>query len=852
MALYIADRKTMKRIIIRWFVIIVVFFATLFVSNILLNRGTTDMTVEMQEATLPVIGVLYGDRTVNNMHGYVSRMDAGTLRDGICPIGEERSLSFSVNAYDTAVSRISYEVRNLDGTRLIEETVVSNYEHKTGRIVGTITLKDLIERDREYNLGFILKLADGRDIYYYTRIICADDVRINDKLDFIYDFNMRTFSQTEVKSLASYMEPKSDEDNTSFGRVSIHSNLNQLGWGNMHPRIEGDISTTLFDVTPNTASVLLEYIVSVRNDSLINYYRVSEYYKIRQGADRFYLLSYDRIMDDIFTADKESMVNNKIVLGINSDEVNMMESDDGNIIVLENCDRIYSYDVSANKLATLYSFYTAGDIDLRDIYNKLKIKILSVEENGNVTFMVYGYMNRGVHEGQVGILVEYYNSLLNTIEEQVFVEYDRSAEILMADVDKLSYLNNKKELFVLLDGNIIKVDTNDLSVSVISDSVLENTLHVSLSGRNAVWQESQKPDEPLKLIDMGDGFISEVEKSDSECLKAIGFMNDDLIYGVSHKNDIIYNELGDITFLMAKLIIRSTYGAVLKEYDFDDIYVVEGTISGNQISLKRVQKQSDGSFVDTHDDQITNNESVDPGKNRVVYVATELFEKIAQIELKNNIDSKTLKLLTPKEVLHDQGKNVSVQKGEDKHRYYLYYNGHISKVSDTPGDVIRPAFDLRGIVVDNHGDEIYKRSETHARNQIMSIKEDSMDENKDSLAICLDVMLKQRGISRNTEYMLAQGSTPYDILNENLDGVTVLNLTGCTMDTAIYYLNMDIPVLAIAEDNRAVLLVGYNEQNMVWYDPELGSIYKKGMTDSRNTFTSCGNAFLTYSIETQD
>ena len=113
-------------------------------------------------------------------------------------------------------------------------------------------------------------------------------------------------------------------------------------------------------------------------------------------------------------------------------------------------------------------------------------------------------------------------------------------------------------------------------------------------------------------------------------------------------------------------------------------------------------------------------------------------------------------------------------------------------------------------------------------------------------------MLKQRGISRNTEYMLAQGSTPYDILNENLDGVTVLNLTGCTMDTAIYYLNMDIPVLAIAEDNRAVLLVGYNEQNMVWYDPELGSIYKKGMTDSRNTFTSCGNAFLTYSIETQD
>ena len=58
-----------------------------------------------------------------------------------------------------------------------------------------------------------------------------------------------------------------------------------------------------------------------------------------------------------------------------------------------------------------------GDTDLRDIHNESKIKILSVEENGNVSFVVYGYMNRGIHEGQTGVLVEYYNSLLNTVEE---------------------------------------------------------------------------------------------------------------------------------------------------------------------------------------------------------------------------------------------------------------------------------------------------------------------------------------------------------------------------------------------------------------------------------------------------
>ncbi|MCR4750275.1 MAG: hypothetical protein K5877_10855 [Lachnospiraceae bacterium] len=843
----------MKRVIIRWLVIVIVFFAALFAFNILLNRGTTDMTIEMPQATLPVISVLYGDKKVNTMHGYVNRMDAATMRDSISPIGEERSLSFSVETFDTGISRVGYEVRNLDGSRLIEETTVGNYEHKTGKVVGTINLKDLIEKEKEYNLGFVLQLTDGRSVYYYTRLICDENIEVADKLDFILGFNSRTFSLTEVKELASYMEPNSDADNTSFGKVNIHSNIGQLGWGNMHPIIEGDIGINIFDVSRSTLSTELDYMVSVRNEAVVNYYHIKEFYRVRQGTDRFYLLSFDRTMDEIFTAEKESLANNKIVLGIQSDKLNIEESDDGNIIVIENCGRLFSYDVSANKMATLYAYYEAGDTDPRNTYDKSDVKILSVEENGNVAFMIYGYINRGVHEGSVGILVEYFNSLLNTVEEQIFIEYDKSAEILMADVEKLSYLdNNHKNLYVLMDGNIIKADMGTLETEIISDTVFESSLHVSQSGRLAVWKESELPQAQLLTIDMGDGFTSRLEKDESECIKPIGFMNDDLIYGVSRNNDIVTNVLGDITFLMDKLIIRSEYGGILKEYSFDDIYVVEGTIIDNQISLKRVERRTDGSFVSIHDDQITNNESRENGKNRIVYAVTDMFEKIAQIELKGNIDAKTLKFLTPKEVLFEFGRNAKTELTENKDRYYLYDRGHIILATDDPNLAIKPAFDSRSMVVDNKGNEVYKRGETHARNQIMSIKEDSMAEDMDSLSVCLDVMLKQRGISRNTEYLLAQGKNPYEILNDNLDGVHILNLTGCTMDVALYYLSMDIPVLGIAEDGRAVLLVGYNEQNMVWYDPDGKTIYKKGMSDSRDAFESAGNRFLTYSLMAEE
>lgn len=835
-----------KKIWIRWIVYVLVFFIALVSFNIFLNQGTTDITVEMQEATLPIVNIIYDGRNINAMHGYVERMDNATMRDSISPISEERVLSFVVDSYTTGINKISYEIRNLDGSRLIEDTVVGNYEHKKGKTIGSINLKDLIERNQEYNLNFVIGLDDGREVYYYTRIICSDNLEVKEKLDFVFEFNSKTFAQSTVKELSSYMEPNSDEDNTTLGRVSIHSNINQLGWGNASPHVIGEIGATINDISSNMMSVKLDYLVDIRADSVTNVYKVEEDYIIRKGNERFHLIDFNRTMNDIFQAQKDALVNNKIVLGILQNAPEICESDDGNIVVFQNCNSLYSYDISANKFATLYSYYEAGDTDLRDLYNKSKIKVLSVEENGNVTFMIYGYMNRGNHEGEVGVLLEYFNSVLNTIEEQAFIKYSKSPEVLMADVDKLSHLNNNKDLYVHLDGNIIRVNLDSLKVEVVANQILEDTLFVSVSSRAAVWRESSDPSSELISLDLDDGFISNIEKDPNECVNAIGYMNEDLIYGVSYGEEIIPNELGGNTLLMDRIVIRSDYGAILKEYTFDDIYIVEGTINDNQISLKRVRKTPEGKYVEIYDDQITYNEETKSGKNTIKKVATEVFENIYQIELKKNIDTKSLKFLTPKQVLFEGGKDVYVNE-KARERYFVYSKGHIESIHDDAAIAVKKAYELRGNLYDSYGNEVYKRGETVIRNQIMSIKQDSMQEDKTSMNICLDTMLKQRGISRNTEYMLAKGLTPYEILNENMPNAHILNLTGCEMDVAFYYLDKDIPVMGVLDDGSTVLLVGFNELNMVWYDPSAGEIYKKGINDSRELFEANGNRFMTYS-----
>lgn len=806
------------------------------------------MTVEMQEATLPIVNIIYDGRNINSMHGFVERMDNGTMRDSISPIGEDRVLSFAIDSYSTGISKVSYEVRNLDGSRLIEDTMVGSYDHKKGKTLGSISLKDLIERGKEYNLNFIIDLSDGREVYYYTRIICSDDLEVKEKLDFVLDFNSKTFTQSTAKELSHYMEPNSDSDNTSLGQVNIHNNVTQLGWGKTFPRMVGNINATINDISANMMSVKLEYIVNVRVENVSNFYRVEEDYIVRQGKDRFYLIDFNRTMDDIFQTEKDSLVNNKIVLGIAQSTPEIVESEDGNIIVLENCGRLYSYDISANKFATLYAYYKAGDTDLRNIYDKSRIKVLSVEENGNVTFMVYGYMNRGTHEGQVGVLVEYYNSVLNTLEEQAFIKYNKSPEVLIADVDKLSHLNKNNDVYVLIDGNIVSINLDTLESSVIADQIKEDSLFVSRSARSAVWREGDDIMDDVITLDLDDGFISTVDKSSNEYISPIGFMNEDLIYGVSYGDEVIHNAIGDVTLLMNKIVIRSEYGAILKEYTFDDIYIIEGTINDNQISLKRVRKTDSGTYVEIYDDQITYNEESKKGKNVVKKVATEVFENIYQIEMKKNTDSKSLKFLTPKEVLFEGGKEVIVDSQDIQTRFYMYSRGHIRSIHNEAAIAVDKAFEQRGIVVDNLGNEIYKRGETVVRNQIMSIKADSIPEDKTPMTVCLDTMLKQQGISRNTEYMLAKGLSPYEIMEDNLSNAYILNLTGCKMDVAFYYLDKDIPVMGVLNGGTTVLLVGYNEQNMVWYDPSAKEIYKKGINDSREIFETHGNRFMTYSL----
>ena len=107
-------------------------------------------------------------------------------------------------------------------------------------------------------------------------------------------------------------------------------------------------------------------------------------------------------------------------------------------------------------------------------------------------------------------------------------------------------------------------------------------------------------------------------------------------------------------------------------------------------------------------------------------------------------------------------------------------------------------------------------------------------------------MLKFEGINRNVEALLSGGSSVVDILKTSLTEAQILELDGCPLSTVLYYVNQDIPVLAMLNDGQSLLVIGFNDLNTVLMNPQTGQVYKYGMNDSDKLFQENGNHFITY------
>lgn len=837
----------MRKAIVKIIAFLAVFFVSLITISFVMNQGNTDMTAEMGKATLPSMAVVENGTEINQMYGYTMPMETAGLRESITTVDSTRQVDAVVHLYGQELLGISYELRSIDGSRLIEKTELTGTKDGDSLHIS-FRLKDLMEEGEEYSLIFVAGLEDGREARYYTRVIQAD-YGLEEKLDFVTSFSEATFDP-ESFTAAGYhkkLETGPEGSDTTFANANIHSMASTVTWGELEVKREEAPHIWVREIAPQTASFVLRYPVSYEEKGKTVGAQAEEYFRVRNTGDTMYLLDYERTVEQYFTESSASFSEEGIDLGITGKDVEMKESDGGTVFAFSQAGALYCYNGADSRMARLFSFYDKENQDARSRYDGHGFKILQVDETGNVIFLVYGYMNRGRHEGACGVQVCYYSSTLNVVEEMAFVPYTRSAKNLEAELDRLAYANGKNDLYLMLDGSIWHIGLEDKSCTRVVSGVRDGSYQTADDNSMLVWQKDGADNicTSLEFMNLNSGELTEIKAGDGNYIRALGFMGEDLIYGVAKKELVTEDSVGNVVFPMHSVVIQEFGGEVLKSYSEEGVYVTGCTIEENQINLERA-RLSGRSFVPVEADQILYNEEIPESKNYVSTTTDPVLKTLVGITLERGADPKKVKVLTPKEVLFEGSRDVAIPDQTTEGRFYVYGADGVEEILSDPAAAVMLGDELAGTVADDAGRYIFKRDRLHTSNQIMAIKGVKADGQKSSLAVCLDAIFQYEGLVRDSQYLLDSGKDVLDILSENLTERTVLNLQGCTLDMVLYYPDREIPVLAVLQDGSAVLIVGFNEQNAVMMDPGTGTVYKKGMNDARSWFEENGNRFIAY------
>ena len=210
--------------------------------------------------------------------------------------------------------------------------------------------------------------------------------------------------------MKNYLETSAEGDNTTYQTVTIHSDADHVTWGNLSPQVVEEPEWSIKESNSVYTSLLAQYQVTCAGDTgEIETYDVREFFRIRYVQGEIYLLDYNRKMEQIFDANQKVLDQNGILLGIASSDILYETNSSGNIVSFVRNGNLWTYNVKQNELAQVFSFSNIEGNDARSRCDQHNIRIISVEKNGSTAFAVYGYMNRGAHEGEVGVDIYYYD-----------------------------------------------------------------------------------------------------------------------------------------------------------------------------------------------------------------------------------------------------------------------------------------------------------------------------------------------------------------------------------------------------------------------------------------------------------
>lgn len=675
--------------------------------------------------------------------------------------------------------------------------------------------------NQEYSLQITLSTNHG-DAYYYTRVVSRSATYTEQYAKFADDFVQMSLDKTQADNLAAYLETSDSASSRNFAGLNINSPLADISWGNLNPQLSKAGIPVIKDINETTASISIEYEISAQNENgNTEYYLVTDFYRMRYDETRIRLLDFKRSASEVFDPSLSVISNSGLLLGVRSKDVDYLTNEDGSVTAFTQNGDIWSYVPDTGKFVEIFTFRKDTESDFRDARVEHDIKLLSVENNGDVDFMVYGYMNRGAHEGYSGVGIYHYNNDQGAIEEQVFIPCTESFEFLQEDLGTLSYVNQSGQLFIMIAGNLYQINIDENTYEVLADHIDSDDFGVSVTNAHAAWKsESGDYAGQIEFIDFDTMERRRIAPEASQKLDLLGFMNEDLIYGIVLDGDTLPNATGYMIDGITTFRIEGFDGTVKKEYHQDGLYVAGVTVGTTLMEFTLVQKSGD-IYKGVKKDNIMNNSTAATDKTSVEQTSSSRQGVIVRLTFEDSPSSEEPLILYAK--VRNAGEKVvdiQVDKSSVEEVYYVYAGGGLDSVWTDPAKAVQRADKQTGVVLNRAQQYVWERG-----NMKTQITLNTTDIPEIIRTASLDVQNLQNGLG---------------------DSAKVTDLTGCSLENVLYEVSAQRAVIARTGSDSSVVIVGYDQYNTYLLDPSTGEVKPYGMNDSTALFKNAGNMFITY------
>lgn len=834
----------MKKGFIRAGILMLVFILAVIFFSILTGRKNADMTVDMGRATLPRVYFEIEGYQANALVGYTEKMDLTAMRDTLTPLDANGNVSIRVQKFDEQVNSFAYKIYTLDGKTCLQK----GEKQKLNGEQIQLSLGEVLNGTKEAVLQLELYPEQQEVVYYYTRVAPAYEYHIKECMDFAAQFHTDAITKAVGNSISSLLETDSASDKNTLQHVTIHSNYTQVLWGDMTPEVEGEIDYSIKESNEMYTSLQLTYQAAwVDEQGEKEIYHVKEYFKIRDYKDQLYLLDYDRTMNQIFDHTRTVIADNGIDLGVAPEELSYVVNENGRIVSFVQERELWNYNPDEDELSLVFSFKSEENKDIRNSYDQHKIKIISMDENGSTTFAVYGYMNRGNHEGKVGAAIYYYNIEANSVEEKAFIPSRQSFAIAENELGRFIYYNHEKNtLYVMIEGALYQIRLAEDKQEVLVAGLTEGQYVASEDGCMIAYQTNGSLDEAteIRVMNLKNGKNYTVTAGEGETVHPLGFIYEDFICGTARKEDAGRTVSGETILPMYKLDIRRNGKETEKTYQAEGMYVTDVFVEDNMITVNRVTR-SDSIYTGAAADYITNNQETEPSNVMLESYNSTLKLKEMRLTFEDGIEDESPKLLQPKQVLFENPVTISLDAGMSEGKYYVYGLGEMLGVYDKAGYAVQKADEVSGVVVNARQQCIWETGNRDLQYMTEGLSGGIVEENESTLAASIRILAEREGTPVHATEELLKKSSAAAVLGQ-VTGGEGLDLSGCTVEQIFYIIGKGTPVIAVLGEGNAVLMTGYDRTTVTCLNPADGSVTAVPIETMEQRTAGSGHTFIGY------